>query len=1201
MKHIYLLFLFLIGQSIWAQNSSLNYKALLTDNGSAIQNQNVNVKFSILENGTTLIYQETHQTTTDGNGIIVLHIGEGTTTDDFTLINWENAQFLKVEIDTGSGYQDFGTTAFSSVPYAKYADKAGNVFSGNFTDLSNVPSGLSDGDDDTHLTETQVDNFVANNGYLTQVDNIQGIPVSNTTPNNGQVLKFNGTQFVPADDDVSGGSGTDGVVNSAAFSGTATKTLTLARSNGLGNITANFTDNDTHLTDANIGAMGYIKNADDADADATNELQTISKTGNTVTLSNGGGSFTDADTHLTETQVDNFVANNGYLTSEVDASVTNELQTMSVSGNQLTISDGNTVTLPTGSGGDQWGSQVVDTDLTLVGEGIPSNPLGVDANAAIFSAWDKNASDDFDGEFTSLNNIPSGLSDGDDDTQLTETQVDNFVANNGYLTSEVDGDTTNELQTISKVGNTVTLSNGGGSFTDTDTDTQLTETQVDNFVANNGYLTSEVDASITNELQTLSITGDQLSISDGNTITLPSGSGGSDQDFLVVGTGASPTNNSDNIYHEGNISVGHDGASNAKIHIENIDSDIDDYENTGIYIRNNNKSTTDKIGVKLEMEAPSTNNTAIVYGVKNNILDNGDSDIYGEYTSIGGLNGDGNHYGVYYYMNGDGIGLHTGSKAYMLTNGTAEQIGFDADIYTSAPSNNATQTGVKTHIYGQGTGVKYAVNNLIDGDAEGYIFGVKNEISNTANGKQYGIYNKMSGTGTNKHYGAYTKISGTGSGQQIGYTTNNYNSGNGAHYGAHNFIYGSGSGEHIGVKNEMSGAGTGNQIGVRNMINNTNGTNQYGVYTTLDATSGNGDRFATRNDLFGAGDGNLYGVRNQVSNSGSGVHSGTYNNIYGTGNGTHYGTRNALSGSGNGTHYGTKNVLSGSGTGVQYGNHTIIDNSTHAEHVGTYAQLTGDGLGAQYGSKIIIDNTGEGDHIGNSVEISGGTYGEQYGSKTTINTSGNANGNYGNYIAITGTGSSVRYGNYITMTGSGNNLHYGSYVKIDEDDNHKKYGFYSDVSGAGNESKLGVYAVIDPAANGNHYAIYGRATRNTDNTYAGYFYGDAKVTGKLKSSESGNADMKAYIYGQVNADGTIVTDASSDGFTVNKIGTGEYQIHFDISMPTATCYIVVSSIVDDAVAIANPRQRYADHVYIQVRNLLGNLKNKNFSFVIYKK
>ena len=48
-------------------------------------------------------------------------------------------------------------------------------------------------------------------------------------------------------------------------------------------------DTDTQLSDADIATMGYIKIADDADADASNEFQTITRTGTTVTLSNGGG------------------------------------------------------------------------------------------------------------------------------------------------------------------------------------------------------------------------------------------------------------------------------------------------------------------------------------------------------------------------------------------------------------------------------------------------------------------------------------------------------------------------------------------------------------------------------------------------------------------------------------------------------------------------------------------------------------------------------------------------------------------------------------------------------------------------------------------------------------------------------------------------------------------------------------------------
>ena len=68
---------------------------------------------------------------------------------------------------------------------------------------------------------------------------------------------------------------------------------------------------------------------DDADNDPNNEIQTISKTGTTVTLSNGGGTYTD--------DID-----------DADNDPNNENQTLTLSGQTLSISNGNSVTLTTG-------------------------------------------------------------------------------------------------------------------------------------------------------------------------------------------------------------------------------------------------------------------------------------------------------------------------------------------------------------------------------------------------------------------------------------------------------------------------------------------------------------------------------------------------------------------------------------------------------------------------------------------------------------------------------------------------------------------------------------------------------------------------------------------------------------------------------------------------------------------------------------
>jgi len=141
-KQITLLAILLVAFTSIAQ-TGFNYKALITNNGNVLSNHNVSIKFTILQ-GSTSVYQEIQTTTTDTNGIVTVNIGEGTAVSgNFTTIDWATDTSLKVEMDTGSGYRNFGTSVFKSVPVAKYADKAGNVFSGSYNDLTNRPSVFS--------------------------------------------------------------------------------------------------------------------------------------------------------------------------------------------------------------------------------------------------------------------------------------------------------------------------------------------------------------------------------------------------------------------------------------------------------------------------------------------------------------------------------------------------------------------------------------------------------------------------------------------------------------------------------------------------------------------------------------------------------------------------------------------------------------------------------------------------------------------------------------------------------------------------------------------------------------------------------------------------------------------------------------------------------------------------------------------------
>ena len=101
--------------------------------GALLINQAVNVRFSIHDSTMlgTIVYQETHTSTTTNLGMVILSIGQGTpSTGMFSTINWGvNSKFMQVELDAagGNNYTDLGTQQMMSVPFALYSNAAGEV------------------------------------------------------------------------------------------------------------------------------------------------------------------------------------------------------------------------------------------------------------------------------------------------------------------------------------------------------------------------------------------------------------------------------------------------------------------------------------------------------------------------------------------------------------------------------------------------------------------------------------------------------------------------------------------------------------------------------------------------------------------------------------------------------------------------------------------------------------------------------------------------------------------------------------------------------------------------------------------------------------------------------------------------------------------------------------------------------------------
>ncbi len=105
------------------------------------------------------------------------------------------------------------------------------------------------------------------------------------------------------------------------------------------------------------------------------DVQTAAPANGQVLKWNGSSWGPAADNSQAYTAGTGISINGNTIANTGDLSNTNELQNLTISGNQLSISNGNTVTLPTGAGGDNWGTQTVASDATLSGLGTPASPL----------------------------------------------------------------------------------------------------------------------------------------------------------------------------------------------------------------------------------------------------------------------------------------------------------------------------------------------------------------------------------------------------------------------------------------------------------------------------------------------------------------------------------------------------------------------------------------------------------------------------------------------------------------------------------------------------------------------------------------------------------------------------------------------------------------------------------------------------------
>jgi hypothetical protein len=373
-------------------------------------------------------------------------------------------------------------------------------------DLTNTST--ANGDVSGIFSNLQIKNNAVNTAEIAN-SAVTAAKLDDMGATNGQILKWNGTAWIPSAD----ASGSSNVVAGAGINVTNTSsTFTVIN---LGDTDAS--DDLTNTSTANGDVSGVFSN-----------LQIKNNAVSTAELANNA---------VTAAKLDNMGATNG--------------QILKWNGNNWAPAAD-----ATGAGSDNWGTQFVVTEVTLDGTGTTANKLDIAQQGATTGQVLK-----WNGTRWAPAPDATGGTGGNTDTYIQGAGISVTGTSPTFTISNVgDLSNTNELQNMTLVGNTLTLSQGGGVITlpnsggSGNTYAQGTGINVTgtapNFVINNAG-----DLSATNELQNITLTGNTLTLSQGGgSVTLPN-SGGSGNTY-TQGTGITVTGTAPNfvINNAGDVS-----------------------------------------------------------------------------------------------------------------------------------------------------------------------------------------------------------------------------------------------------------------------------------------------------------------------------------------------------------------------------------------------------------------------------------------------------------------------------------------------------------------------------------------------------------------------------------------------------------------------------------------------------------------------
>ena len=470
-----------------AQNTGFTYQAVIRDEkGKIVKRKDVVIRFAI--GNDTEYWEERHETTTSKYGLVVLQMGKGFkiggVAQHFKDIPWlEDNMLITTYVDLGDGFVNVGSQPISSVPLAEYAKNG-------LTDEQAEKLNRLDKDAEENVqvdwnnNNEESDAFIRNKPFIPQ-------DVKELADSDRLLFKgfFKDLKEVPenldldATDDFSG-SFQDledlppylDMDNSDDFDGSFNSltdlpiNLDLDKSDdfsGSFNDLEDLPENlDTDATDDFSGSFNDLTDipfeitngdqVDDADSDPENEIQDL-RINNDILKITGKVMATEIDL-------------SGYTNTDE--------QDLSFDGNHITLSGDPDQTVIDLSNYDQDASDDFDGSYNSLTD-LPEN-LDTDATDDFSGSYndltdlpenlDTDATDDFSGSYTDLTDVPADIADGDqvDDADADpENEIQDLQINNDVLTitgkamaTEIDlsGYTNTDEQNLSFDGNQITLS-----------------------------------------------------------------------------------------------------------------------------------------------------------------------------------------------------------------------------------------------------------------------------------------------------------------------------------------------------------------------------------------------------------------------------------------------------------------------------------------------------------------------------------------------------------------------------------------------------------------------------------------------------------------------------------------------------------------------------------------------------------------------